>query len=162
MRILAFDPGSVQSAHVLLRDGNPVDFGIEKNDILLTKVAEMEADLLAVEYMKARGMPTANEELATQFFAGRLVQAWGRPWEPIYRQDVKLCICEDSRAKDSNIRQALIDLFGGKEAAIGTKKNPGPLYGISKDVWSALAIGITCFSQIERPRNSRNPLGESR
>ena len=58
------------------------------------------------------------------------------------RRAVKLALCGDSRAKDANIRQALIDRFGGS-AAIGRKAAPGPLYGISRDVWSALAIAVT-------------------
>jgi hypothetical protein len=40
------------------------------------------------------------------------------------------------RAKDANIRQALIDKLG----AVGTKKAPGPLYGISGHLWAALAV----------------------
>ncbi len=58
------------------------------------------------------------------------------------RRAVKLALCGDSRAKDANIRQALIDRFGGS-AAVGRKAAPGPLYGISRDVWSALAIAVT-------------------
>jgi hypothetical protein len=27
--------------------------------------------------------------------------------------------------------------------AVGRKANPGPLYGISRDVWSAIAIAVT-------------------
>jgi hypothetical protein len=61
----------------------------------------------------------------------------------LQRRAVKLALCGDSRAKDANIRQALIDRFGGKDAAIGRKAAPGPLYGISRDVWSALAIAVT-------------------
>lgn len=61
---------------------------------------------------------------------------------PLPRRAVKLALCGDSRAKDANIRQALIDRFGGS-AAIGRKAAPGPLYGISRDVWSALAIAVT-------------------
>jgi hypothetical protein len=34
------------------------------------------------------------------------------------------------------------DRFGGS-AAVGRKAAPGPLYGISRDVWSALAIAVT-------------------
>ncbi|HET6477318.1 MAG TPA: hypothetical protein VFH93_14740 [Thermoleophilia bacterium] len=44
--------------------------------------------------------------------------------------------------KDANIRQALLDRFGGP-AAVGRKAAPGPLYGIARDVWSALAIAVT-------------------
>ena len=48
------------------------------------------------------------------------------------------------RAKDSNIRQAVMDMYGSsKEVAIGNKKKPGPLYGVVKDIWSSLAIAIT-------------------
>ena len=62
----------------------------------------------------------------------------------IYRKDVKLHLCGSPRAKDSNIRQALIDRFGpGKEKAIGLKKTPGPLYGVKSHVWAALAVAVT-------------------
>ncbi|MCI8362245.1 MAG: hypothetical protein HFJ41_03805 [Clostridia bacterium] len=40
--------------------------------------------------------------------------------EYIYRKDEKMNICHSMKAKDSNIRQALIDRFG----EVGTKKNP--------------------------------------
>lgn len=52
-------------------------------------------------------------------------------------------ICGRANASDTNIRAALIDLWGGKEKAIGKKATPGPLHGISKDVWAALAVAIT-------------------
>jgi hypothetical protein len=57
----------------------------------------------------------------------------------IPRLKVKLHLCHDSRAKDANIRAALIDRFGKP----GTKKNPGALYGVTRDLWSALAVAIT-------------------
>jgi hypothetical protein len=62
----------------------------------------------------------------------------------VFRRDVKLSLCGSARAKDGNIRTALIDLHGGKEAAIGRKKTPGPLWGVHADVWAALALAITC------------------
>ena len=36
---------------------------------------------------------------------------------------------------------------GGKAAAIGTRANPGPLHGISKDVWAALAVAVVYADQ---------------
>jgi len=42
------------------------------------------------------------------------------------------------RAKDANIRQALLDLIGPQ----GTKKTPGPTYGIKSHTWAALAVAV--------------------
>ena len=52
------------------------------------------------------------------------------------------------RAKDSNIRQALIDKYGKP----GTKKDPNLFYNdseqkVSKDIWSALAVLDYTISQ---------------
>lgn len=33
--------------------------------------------------------------------------------------------------------------YGGKERAIGKKATPGKLYGVSADVWQALAVALT-------------------
>jgi hypothetical protein len=74
---------------------------------------------------------------------GRFAEAAHRvPVVILPRRAVMLALCGDSRAKDANIRQALIDRFGGP-AAVGRKAAPGPLYGIARDVWSALAIAVT-------------------
>jgi hypothetical protein len=53
------------------------------------------------------------------------------------------------KAKDSNIRQALIDRYAqfdfknGK----GTKANQDVFYGVSKDVWAAIAVGVTYYEK---------------
>lgn len=144
MRVLAIDPGNEQSAWMILEGYRPIESRIDPNEYFQTEVLpHIHADVMAIEYMRARGMPTANEELDTQFQAGRFVGIWNGDWSPIHRMDVKMHICGTARARDSNIRQALIDRYGGKDTAVGKKKNPGPLYGIKKDLWSALAIGIT-------------------
>jgi len=60
-------------------------------------------------------------------------------------------LCGVMKAKDGNIRQALIDRFpatgGGKIPQIGTKAKPGPLYGFSRDKWAALAVAVTFQDQ---------------
>ena len=154
--ILAVDPGSTESAWLILKDGKPLAFDITNNDQLCCMLAQPEEGLphwvshLAIETLHVRGMPTAQEELDTQLWAGRFIEAfsWRRKsdkgcFTKIKRMDVKMHICGSSRANDSNIRQAIIDRFGGKDSAIGKKANPGPLKGIKDDLWSALAIAIT-------------------
>jgi hypothetical protein len=93
-------------------------------------------------------MPVGKEVFDTCIWTGRFIQAHkeahGLKAEHtlVYRKDVKIHFCHSMKAKDSNIRQALIDRFGGKDKAIGKKNAPGPLYGVSKDMWQALAVGL--------------------
>jgi hypothetical protein len=71
------------------------------------------------------------------------------------RKDVKLHLCGQTRAKDSNIRAALIDRFGGKEKAIGKKASPGPLYGLKADAWQALALAVTWLDLHGTPKEAK-------
>jgi hypothetical protein len=91
------------------------------------------------------GMPVGAEVFDTCVWIGRFVEAWcfTEYTSLVYRKDVKLHMCNSPRANDATIRQAVIDRFGGKEKAIGNKKQPGPLRGVSGDVWQALALAIT-------------------
>ena len=63
--------------------------------------------------------------------------------ERIKRLEVKLWLCHDSKAKDANIRQALIDRFG----PVGTKNNPAPMFGMAGDMWAALAVAVTWWDK---------------
>ena len=165
MIVLAIDPGNERSAWCLysVAAGRVLRFDKQPNDDVLQLVndgfrwtfgnstLEYEPDVLAVEMIASYGMPVGREVFETCVWIGRFVESWNRSncegggEHPhlVYRKDVKLHLCGQARAKDPNIRQALIDRFGGKEKAIGKKVTPGPLYGISADVWSALAIAVT-------------------
>jgi len=156
MIILAIDPGSENSAWVVYEDAEHrtliVDFGIFNNEDLLLwmlkKEFEVAADFLAIEMVQSFGMPVGKTVFETCVWIGRFIQAWGgENYEKIYRIDVKMHLCKNTRAKDGNIRQAIIDRYpatgGGKTPQIGTKAKPGPLYGVSKDIWAALAVAIT-------------------
>jgi hypothetical protein len=146
--IIAVDPGTTESAYVVYRDSTPRAFGKRANDDLLygMRTAELvDADTtLVIEMIASYGMPVGREVFETCVFIGKMIEAWRGPHALVYRRDVKLHLCGQARAKDANIRAALIDRFGpGKDKAIGTKKAPGPLYGVSADVWSALAVAVT-------------------
>jgi hypothetical protein len=152
-RILAIDPGSEQSAW-LTWDGTRIHrFGIQPNEELAATLrlamewSDGMTDVVVIEQIESYGMAVGREVFETVHWAGRFTEA-ARPTPVVQlpRRAVKLAICGDTRAKDGNIRQALLDRFGGARAK-GTKAAPGPLYGISKDVWSALAIALTYAEQ---------------
>lgn len=145
MSLLAIDPGNVESAYVILDGDRLVEFAKVENETLLARLPFFRdaADELAIEMIASYGMAVGREVFDTCVWIGRFVQAWSGPVTRVFRKDVKLHLCGQPRAKDGNIRQALIDKYGGKEAAIGKKATPGPLYGVSADVWAALAVAVT-------------------
>jgi hypothetical protein len=145
VNILAIDPGNVESGYAVLRDGNEVvKAGVEPNHRLLTMLCVnavlANADELAIEMMRARGMPVSNDEMETLVWIGRFQQVWHMPDDVLllYRGDVKLHITGSAKAKDANVRAGLIELLGKP----GTKKNPGPTYGVTSHAWPALAVAV--------------------
>jgi hypothetical protein len=143
---LAIDPGPERSAWLVLAGGRIVSFGIAPNSVLLDSLRAGPPDAptkIVIEKVEGFGMPVGAEVFETVFWSGRFAEAaHPLPVDRIGRKAVKLHLCGSTRAKDPNIRQALIDRYGGT-AARGTKAAPGPLYGIANDVWSALAVAVT-------------------
>jgi hypothetical protein len=155
MNILAIDPGPVQSALVLLRhDRKILEARIEDNE----KIAKllMNGDFLygsphlAIEMIASYGMPVGAEVFETCTWIGRFEEAYDDEGltARYFRKDIKLHLCGFTRAKDSNVRQALIDLLG----PAGVKKNPGPTYGIKKDMWAALAVAVYAHHVLNQPK----------
>lgn len=140
--ILAIDPGTTESGWCLLSpSGVVIDAGVADNHQLIYGLPTMSADLLAIEVFEARGMPIGNESIETILYTGRLMQAWGGPLRRVKRSQVKRHLCGSLKAKDANVRQALIDRYGG-EKALGRKATPGPLYGVKSHAWAALAVAV--------------------
>lgn len=130
MNVIGLDPGSKKSAWVLYDGGEPVRWGYDMNSFVRVLLANSATNfppgpvLLAVEYMRPRGLPTSQDEMDTMFELGRMVQTWNGEWKPVSRHEVKLHVCGHAKAKDANIRAALIDRFGGSSALLGTPKCP--------------------------------------
>lgn len=139
--ILAIDPGTDESGWVLFVGGEVELCGIDKNIDVIGMVESMRGNgmLLAVEMIASYGMPVGREVFETCVFIGRLLQCWGYPYRLVYRKDVKMHLCGTPRAKDGNIRQALMDKLGPQ----GTKKSPGPTYGVKSHAWAALGVAVT-------------------
>lgn len=138
MIILGIDPGTTVSGWALYDAGKVIDTGIADNEDLLHGLPCMPADILALEVFEARGMPIGNDSIETIIWTGRFMQAWPHEWQRVKRSAIKLHLCGSSKAKDGNIRQALIDKLGPP----GTKKKPGNTYGVSSHGWAALAVAV--------------------
>lgn len=147
MRIYAIDPGPEQSALVIYSpSGGVLNHETIPNDKMraMFSFGIEYPDVLVLEQIAAMGMAVGAEVFETVFWSGRFVECWPCEWHRVKRHQVKMHLCGSMRAKDANIRQALIDRFGpGKAQAIGTKARPGPLYGIHGDEWQALAVAVT-------------------
>ena len=147
MKVLAIDPGNRQSAWCMI-DGEtlkPLSFGKEENQVVLDAVQQRSYDSIVIERVASYGMAVGRDVFETCEWGGRFTQAARGPPDYVYRQEEKLHICGDSRAKDTNIRRALIDRFAQHDMknGKGTKKNPDWFYGFSADVWQAYAVAVT-------------------
>jgi len=153
MRLVAIDPGPIESACVWFNDGDVYAHDIWPNDELLGTLAVSqwvgESDAVVIEQIKSYGKSVGEDVFETVWWTGRFFdRAAGRfiRTEMVPRRNVKMYLCNSMSAKDSDIRQRLIDIYGGtggREKAIGRKASPGPLYGIKRDEWQALALAVT-------------------
>lgn len=145
MIIIGVDPGTDQSAVVEWDGFSPTFMEILPNEQLRDWVDNRKGpSVIAVEMIASYGMPVGKEVFETCLQIGRIQEiAHGRcvPFRLVYRLQVKQHLCHDSRAKDSNIRQALIDRFGPP----GVKKSPGVLYGVKSHLWAALAVAVYAY-----------------
>lgn len=151
MNILAIDPGTIQSAIVAMDGAVPYYAATIKNDEMLSYIRDREPclDHIVIEMVACYGMPVGVEIFETVVWIGRFIEAAGGDAHRLTRVDVKKHLCHKVvGVNDAVIRQRLIDKFGpGKEKAIGTRKRPGPLFGIKGDEWAALALGVTFSEQ---------------
>lgn len=145
MKVLAIDPGPKKSAYIIWDGAAIHDSEIIENHALLFALHHDSptADVCIIEQIKSYGMAVSDSIFDTIFWTGRFCEAWGTRgfFDRMPRLTVKMHICHNSRAKDSNIRQALIDRFGPP----GTKKQQGLTYGLRADLWAAFAIAVTWF-----------------
>lgn len=173
MRVLGVDPGTRMSGMLLYdTDTEEVLHSeeVDNKDLLdalrsakLCGVFDTGDIELAIEDIEGMGLMVGKDVFETCIWIGRFIEAWeynhgGSEAHRISRGDEKIVICgcktvinpqtgKRKAVSDSMIRKAVIEKFpasgGGKTPQVGTKKLPGPLYGVKGHCWSALAIVIT-------------------
>jgi hypothetical protein len=158
MTYIGIDPGPTQSAYCVI-ETSPIpaeiviiDKGKIDNGDLLLKCSNWQFEIrfgdtkIGIEMIASYGMPVGAEVFETCKWIGRFIERLETPYHSpkmIYRKDEKITLCGTMKAKDANIRQALIDRYGKP----GTKKEPGILYGFKADEWAALAVAVTLMEK---------------
>ena len=146
MVIFAIDPGTTETGYIILGE-EIMDMGKRENvhveNLLFSKRVQAMHPHVVVEMVKSYGMPVGDTTFRTVWWLGRFALAcdqMGYYYHEVTRNEVKNYLCHSSRASDSNIRQALIDRY---EPDLEARKRPkGFLKGVSKDMWSALAVAV--------------------
>ena len=160
---VGIDPGTYESGVAVISNTTlaPILAVKIKNDETVATLRKALAEhgittadvAFAVEGVTSYGRPVGREVFQTCEWIGRYeeqIKTWtGRYPERVYRIEEKKCLCGTGKAKDKDIRRALIGAIG----PIGTKSNPGPLYGVARDAWSAVAVAVT---HIEKGRMEEN------
>lgn len=159
MRILAIDPGTTESAYVLIdsTDCSFIEFAKVANDELLAalpRLLPVGTAVAALEMVESYGMAVGKEVFETVVWIGRYEQRiidLHTAVERIGRKVVKSHLCQSTKATDANINQALKDRFayGVGNHGKGTKDAPGWFYGVVKDVWQAYALAVVKADQYE-------------
>jgi hypothetical protein len=153
MTILGIDPGAVKSGWVRWDERMGIRGAGEENNYIirdLCKDAWRLCGLIAIERIRGYGIVAGDDTFDTCEWIGRFEEAAGvTPVTKIPRKDIKRHLCGNTTTNDKYVRQALIDRFGGQ----GTKKQPGPLYGISGHCWSALAVAVVAADRSNETRS---------
>jgi hypothetical protein len=150
MKILAIDAGNTYSgvAIVELPEFRLVWFDKLPNEEIYDSIKNYKIDEVALEMVACYGMPVGRDVFETCVWIGRFIeQLKDKKISFVYRKDEKMCLCGSLKAKDSNIRQALINRYAKHDfkTGKGTKKNPDVFYGVANDVWQAIAVAVTHY-----------------
>lgn len=151
MKLVAIDPGNVESAFVCIDDQYKLyEHKKIRNEELINRIEDLSriCDRVVIERIASYGMAVGRSVFETCEWIGRFTQMaveHSLPVDYVFRIDEKMAICRDARAGDTNIRRALIDRFAQHDLRTGkgTKKNPDYFYGFAKDEWAAMAAAVT-------------------
>jgi len=150
--IIAIDPGTTLSAYVMLSNNFiPIEFGKIPNEELLDilyKYTFVENDHLVIEMISCYGANVGETIFETVFWIGRFYEACDcKNKIRIKRKEVKMNLCHSMRAKDGDIRKALISRFAKHDFknGKGTINNKDWFFGFKADIWQSYALGVTFF-----------------
>lgn len=175
MKIMAIDPGTTESAYVILDDQYQI-ISADKvgNDVVLSIIADAPGlDAVIIEDIEPRYSSTDRSAAGAVMGQSTIetIKAFGRfSWQAslrglmvgsIFRRDERSCLIPTKRNglpplpetapkhADGQIRASLIRRFArhDQERGRGTKANPDTFFGFHGDMWQAMAVGVTWLDQ---------------
>lgn len=175
MKIMAIDPGTTESAYVILDDQYQI-LSADKvgNDVILSIIADAPGlDAVIIEDIEPRYSSTDRSAAGAVMGQSTIetIKAFGRfSWQAslrglmvgsVFRRDERSCLIPTKRNglpplpetapkhADGQIRVSLVRRFArhDKERGRGTMANPDTFYGFHGDMWQAMAVGVTWLDQ---------------
>jgi hypothetical protein len=152
MRLIAIDPGTHASGYIEM-DGNGrillADKDMANADVLNT-MRYLPTDVaVTIEMMSFQGPSrmVGAETFEACVWIGRFEEA-AHPCKTalVTRSAVLKAL---TAKNDAQVAFALREMYGGQKTAVGTKRAPGPLYGVGGHALQALAVGVVYLMQID-------------
>ncbi len=151
MIVFGIDPGSKKSGYVIFDGTNILGKGELENEEIIKKMDDADEELpevitVAIEQIRGYGLVCGDDTFDTCEWGGhyaRYAMTLGCSVRMIPRKEIKKHLCGNTTTNDKYVRQALIDRLGEQ----GSKKNPGPTFGIAGHTWAALAVCVTCYDK---------------
>lgn len=151
MIIIGIDPGPTKSG-LCGWDGKIPSYPIysENNDIRadLTRIhIDKKEAILAIEKpvcQRYSGVEVSDTAIQAGVFSG----VWGpKNVHLITRSKIRWHIGNIRKTNDSVVRACLINRIYPDYNRV---RDPGPLVGITGDIWQALAVAVTCFDLLKK------------
>jgi len=152
--ILGLDPGPETSGVVLVTNEYPprIRYACAELEIKHIKLPNNTA-YTVIEWLSSYGTIVGENTFRTALVAGQIKErseAMGIAAYLIKRPEASHILTGQRGAKDKHTKAAIREIYqdagmaygGGADPTKGTKKYPGPLYGISSHAWDALAVII--------------------
>ena len=159
-RIIGIDPGPERSGIVSILDNLTVIYSESQMSTEFLKGSVNVADIVVIEDLSPRqgGSPgqmfarwSRTIQTAKTIGAVRsMCRARGVQYVELLPATWRAQLCGAANASDAQIKACVRSVYeerglaigGGKQPAIGIKKQPGPLYTIRGHAWDALGVAL--------------------
>lgn len=152
--MLGLDPGPETNGVVVVTNSYPPRIKNAWSEIPIEDIRiPPDTAYCVIEWLSSYGTIVGDDTFLTALHGGMIkerAENKGIPAHLFKRPDASHVLTGYRGAKDKQTKAAIREIYydagmatgGGTDKTKGTKKQPGPLYGISSHTWDALAVVI--------------------